>query len=448
MAYIEKPYENKDGSLTYRVRWRKGGGAAGKREGEKFHDPIAAKDFCDAVTRAGDEWPWGYVPGIGWDHEAYAALLKAQSDAPPPPEREAVTLEEFAKTWVMGRTKASETTRSRYGDKIRLHITPYFGAADISDEKAISEDTVNAWIIELLNGKGDKPAMARSSVFFLHSMLKSILKSAVRRKLRETNPCEETEVPRRSIGAMRDEMVFLTREQFHVLSSYLREDVVNMVSVAVNTGLRWGELSALQVRDVKGLPGPKPFLRISRAWAKLADGSFELGDPKTDESRRNVSLNPSTALILLEQMSGKKPNDFLFTSPSGKPWRYISFYKDRLRPAVFKAIRCEACRVAEGAPKDTRKIRNSLLVPCGCPGTLEVVPRGIHWTRHTHASWVIADGGQLTVLQRRLGHTTITMTSDRYGHLLPEVDDALVAALEAGWQRTLPAPEQQKALAA
>lgn len=290
--------------------------------------------------------------------------------------------------------------------------------------------------------------MARSSVFFLHSMLKSILKSAVRRKLRDTNPCEETEVPRKSVGAMRDEMVFLTREQFHVLCAYLREDVVNMLIVAVNTGLRWGELSALQVRDVKGLPGPKPFLRISRAWAKLADGSFELGDPKTDESRRNVSVTKSTALILVEQMSGKKPTDFLFTSPSGMPWRYTSFYKDRLRPAVFKAIRCESCRVAEGAPNNMRKICNALLLPCGCPGTLEVVPRGIHWTRHTHASWVIADGGQLTVLQRRLGHTTITMTSDRYGHLLPEVDDALVAALEAGWIRTLPAEDRQKALAA
>jgi len=447
MAYIEKPYENKDGSLTYRVRWRKGGGATGKREGEPFRDPVAAQDFCDAVTRAGDEWPWGYVPGIGWDHEAYAALLKAQSEAPPPPAREAITFEDFAKTWVMGRTKASETTRSRYRDKIRLHITPYFGAADISDEKAISEDTVNAWIIGLLNGSEDKRPMARSSVFFLHSMLKSILKSAVRRKLRDANPCEETEVPRKSMRAIQDEMVFLTREQFHVLSAYLREDVVAMVAVAVNTGLRWGELSALQVQDVKGLPG-KPFLRISRAWAKLADGTFELGDPKTDQSRRNVSLNPSTALILVEQMSGKKPGDFIFTSPSGKAWRYISFYKDRLRPAVYKAIRCESCRVAEGAPNDKRKIKNSLLVPCGCPGTLEVVPRGIHWTRHTHASWVIADGGQLTALQRRLGHTTITMTSDRYGHLLPEVDDALVAALEAGWQRTLPAPEKQKALAA
>jgi integrase len=44
-------------------------------------------------------------------------------------------------------------------------------------------------------------------------------------------------------------------------------------------------------------------------------------------------------------------------------------------------------------------------------------------------SWLIAQGVQLTAISRRLGHESITTTIDRYGHLLPEVDDGLVKAL-------------------
>jgi integrase len=443
MAYIEPPRENRDGTFTYRVRWRKGGKREGKREGEPFRDLVEAENFRDAVTRAGDDWPWGYVPGVGWDHETYAALLGAEE---PAPERESITFAAFAQDWANGRTKAAEATRNRYRDQIRLHIEPVFGSADISDEKAISEDTVNKWVISLLEGGDGRPALAPSYVHDLHAVLKAILKVAVRRKLRDTNPCEDTELPPHG-AAQEDEMVFLTREQFHVLAAHLNPDVRDMVIVAVNTGLRWGELSALQVRDVQGMPGPKPYLRIRRAWKKTGDGSFKLGPPKSKRSRRNVSVNQSVALILVGLIANKKPTDFLFKTPTGKVWRHSYFYNARWRPAVYKAIRCEGHRKDDGLPASLRGLRAVQLVPCGCPGTLEVVPT-IHSTRHSHAAWVIADGGHLTTLQRRLGHSSIKITSDRYGHLPPEIDDALVAALEVGWIRTLPAEEREKALAA
>lgn len=445
MASIEPPRENKDRTLSYRVRWRKGGRRDGKREGETFDDLTKAQDFCDAVTRAGDEWPWGYVPGIGWDHQAYAALLNVEAPQPAP---KAVTFAEFAEGWAAGRTKASEGTRAKYRDRIRLYIDPVFGAADISDEEAISEDAVNKWVINLLEGKNGLPLLAPNSVHSVHMILKSVLKVAVRRGLRATNPCEDTELPPLTIGAEEDEMAFLTREQFHVLAAQLRDDVRDMVTVAVNTGLRWGELSALQVQDVQGLLSGKPYLRVRRAWKRMPGNSYKLGPPKSKRSRRNVSVNKSIALILVGLIVDKKPTDYLFQTPRGKVWRHSYFSNARWRPAVYRAIRCEACRAKDNIKRiDHGDVRNEHLVPCGHPGMLEVVPR-IHDLRHTHASWVIADGAQLTALQRRLGHSSIQMTSDRYGHLLPEVDDALVAGLEAGWARTLPAASREKALAA
>ena len=54
----------------------------------------------------------------------------------------------------------------------------------------------------------------------------------------------------------------------------------------------------------------------------------------------------------------------------------------------------------------------------------------VHDLRHTHASWMIAQGTDLFVLQRRLGHESITTTTDTYSHLLP--DQQRAAAQAAG----------------
>ena len=62
---------------------------------------------------------------------------------------------------------------------------------------------------------------------------------------------------------------------------------------------------------------------------------------------------------------------------------------------------------------------------------------GLHCLRHFYASWCInrrADGGlelPLKLVQARLGHASIQMTADRYGHLFPTGDDgAELAAAE------------------
>jgi integrase len=447
MASIDPPYEKKDGTLTYRVRWRKGGRRDGKREGESFDDVGAAEDVRDAVTRAGDEWPWGYVPGIGWDHQAYAALLDAAAQ---PPRPEAVKFAKFAEDWAKGRTKAQENTRADYLVDIRVHMNPAFGDADIGDEEAISEDTVNKWVIGLLEGANGRKPLKPGTVRKMHTILFSILKAAVRRKLRNTNPCEDTELPETNTGAEQDEMVFLTREEFHVLTEFLAPDIRDMAIIAVNTGLRFGELTALQVRDVRNLLSPKPYLRIRRAWKRQPDNTWKLGPPKSKRSRRNVSVNKAIAYILAGLIANKGQTDFLFLTPRGAVWRHNYFYDARWRPSVYKAIRCEKHRAEDNIKRvHSGGVRNRHLVPCGCPGQLEQVPR-IHDLRHTHASWLIADGAGLTAVQRRLGHQNV-QTTERYSHLLPEVDDALVAALEAGWNRTLPKAsptKTEKALAA
>jgi integrase len=53
-----------------------------------------------------------------------------------------------------------------------------------------------------------------------------------------------------------------------------------------------------------------------------------------------------------------------------------------------------------------------------------------HDLRHTHVALLIAAGVPMKAIQDRHGHESITTTIDRYGHLLPSVDEQLVAVLE------------------
>jgi integrase len=70
------------------------------------------------------------------------------------------------------------------------------------------------------------------------------------------------------------------------------------------------------------------------------------------------------------------------------------------------------------------------IVWCRHDGTLSRIPR-VHDLRHTHVAWLIALNVPLLAISRRLGHKSIGITADRYGHLLPEVEDEMVAGLGA-----------------
>jgi integrase len=120
--------------------------------------------------------------------------------------------------------------------------------------------------------------------------------------------------------------------------------------------------------------------------------------------------------------------------------QHRTFWSDHWRPAVWRAGNCakhidEKCRCGTAHPERCKlhsvvvdgKRQGRAPEPCGCAGTLSVTPR-IHDTRHSHASWLLAAGVPIHVVQIRLGHESITTTVDTYSHLLP---DAQIAAAEA-----------------
>jgi integrase len=186
----------------------------------------------------------------------------------------------------------------------------------------------------------------------------------------------------------------------------------DLIEVAVGTGLRWGELTALQVRDLD-LDAPVPRLSVRRAWKRnkrKPDGTYVLptqppyylGTPKSKRSRRRITLAPTIVAILRRRIPDKAPTDLVFTAPRGGRLNHATWYEDRWQKAV---------RIARDRG-------------------LTVSPR-FHDLRHTHAAWLISANVPLPVIQQRLGHESIQITVDVYGGLLVQAHEVADAAIEA-----------------
>ncbi len=87
----------------------------------------------------------------------------------------------------------------------------------------------------------------------------------------------------------------------------------------------------------------------------------------------------------------------MFVSPEGGTLNHKNFYRRHFKPAI----------AAAGLPPQTR----------------------FHDLRHTCAALCIALGAHPKAIQERLGHSSITVTLDRYGHLFPKLDETLTARL-------------------
>lgn len=189
----------------------------------------------------------------------------------------------------------------------------------------------------------------------------------------------------------------LDRDKADRLLAAIDDHYRPMVEALLWTGVRWGDREALTIADYMRRGRP-PHLVIGKA-AKIGEGGRYAGPPKTKSSRRLVSLTSQAVAAVETAIGGRtKASELIFTAHSGAPVRNTDFRKG------FWYSACEEAELVGLRPHDLR---------------------------HTHASWCVAAGLDLLSVQRRLGHVSIQVTVDRYGHLRPDALQAAVDALEA-----------------
>jgi integrase len=171
-----------------------------------------------------------------------------------------------------------------------------------------------------------------------------------------------------------------------------------LLLTAIFTGLRASELRGLRWADVDL---DKRALHVRQR----ADRYGGIGNPKSAAGERTVPLTPIVANTLREWkfVYPKGKWDLVFPNGRGNVDTHTNIVTRGLWPTVIAAG-----VTVDGRPRYT----------------------GMHAFRHFFASWCInrrADGGlelPAKVVQERLGHSSITMTMDVYGHLFPRGDDA------------------------
>jgi integrase len=289
---------------------------------------------------------------------------------------------------------------TRYRAQLRDHLSDRLGDQPID---AVGLRDIAAWLHRM-----QEKGLAPKTIANLHGLLSASMKTAIRLGYRADNPCHGVRLPKGE--RVEDEMCLLSTAEVSLILAQMNERYRPLVRFLVGTGLRWGEATALRVEDVS-LAGTAPSVRVNKAWKRGAEGQTYVGPPKTRRSRRTVSL-PSALVEDLEPLvGGRRGDDFLFVNAEGGPILHGTFWVKHWTKAIERA-RNPVGPNGQADPAAPRLTKS---------------PR-IHDLRHTHASWLIAEGTDLFVVQRRLGHESITTTMDRYSHLLPEQQTSAAAA--------------------
>jgi integrase len=206
------------------------------------------------------------------------------------------------------------------------------------------------------------------------------------------NPVSAVKIARQS----EPEMLFLDAEEVEHLASAIREPYATLVYLLAYGGLRWGEAAALRRKRCDLL---RSRLEVAESLADVR-GHLHFGPTKTYRSRLVVVPGFLRDLLAehLARYVDDDPSALVFTSPQGQPLRNTNFRRQVWYRAVAEA----------GLPDGLR----------------------IHDLRHTCASLLISQGAHPKAIQTVLGHSSITVTMDRYGHLFPSDMEALAAALD------------------
>ena len=304
----------------------------------------------------------------------------------------------------------SPTTRAKYSDGIdRLAKLAVYNLP----VRRCTPATLTALIAAIQGGAGGSRPVALRTAVALTEALRMSLSWAAGRQLIPFNPLAGAQLPKTEKRVQR----VLTEED---VADLVRASEGNPFRVplllALYGGLRREEAAALRWQDVDF---KRRALTIRQAITRTSSGAEVLKEPKTAGSRRTVTM-PRFVMDELRLMP--KPCDRVCAAPSGQPYRLDSYPQ---------AVR----RLIEHI-NDARAAENQRLIAAGQRKKIKApMPLATyHDLRHTHAAMLIRMGVQPKVIQERLGHSSIKMTMDLYGYLMPGLQESVADALDADFQ--------------
>ena len=229
----------------------------------------------------------------------------------------------------------------------------------------------------------------------VHAVLRSALSAAERAEVVSRNVARLV----RTKGPQRDERTVLTPDQVTAFVEAVRGDGLEAYFLtALATGARSGELRALRWSDVDFDTGD---LRIERGLTRTPQTGWVIGPPKTARSRRTLWL-PEEVRKSLKRHRGRQWGAKMERRTD---WAAA---EEEFGPLVF--------RTRTGRPLSLQAVGRKLRKVLDRAGLPRV--RG-HDLRHGAATYLLSAGVPMSTVSRTLGHSTIAVTVDTYGHVLP-----------------------------
>jgi integrase len=329
-------------------------------------------------------------------------------------EKTAVTFEEYSKRWIREHAEVhcKPSTTASYKQLLRLYLTPKFGTSRIDE---ITRDRVK----EVLAGLVAAGKLSRNTLRLILCTIRVIFNHAIDDGIVVQNPAArlgrltKTDSPKFQASS-------LTRAEVERLLAAVLEicpDFHPLFLAALRAGLRRGELVALKWGDIQFGASEDDKNRYILVQRNYAEGRFTT--PKSRKSRR-VDLSKELRRTLLELrdkrlleafLNGRTSiaDDLVFPSKAGTVLDPANLIHYHFLPAVEKA--------------GLRRIR-------------------FHDLRHTFGSLLIQGGASLAYVKEQMGHSSIQVTVDTYGHLIAGADIAWIDSLDA---RITPQPAATQA---
>jgi integrase len=344
-------------------------------------------------------WQASYVDGAG---KRRAKLFDRKSDGEAwlvetshdlarglhTPAAASPTVSQAAAIWLKSRRdkKLEQMTLKYYEEHVDLHIIPFIGAKKLSE---LTAPAVTAFAARLLE-EGRSSEMVRRAI----RSLGGIFKEARRLGLVSHHPTGDLDLDLPDRDDPRP--VAPNKIELQAIIAGATGRWRPLVLVAIFCGLRASELRGLRWEDVN-------FEKREISIKQRADARNKMGKLKSKTAYRSIPMPPMVVNTLREWrlLCPKGELSLVFPSGAGNVESHSNLAQRGLEPILRKA---GIVVIEDGLDDD------------GKPVKIEKPKYSLHSLRHAAASLWIQNGTNAKRIQTLMGHSSITLTYDRYGH--------------------------------
>jgi integrase len=316
--------------------------------------------------------------------------IKVQRGEYTDPRDAKTPFEDWAEKYLEEKLRLRPRTKEKYESSLRTHLFPVFGEVAVG---RITRDDVQAWVIEL-HERGYEPETIRGH----YDLMAAIMRRSEEDRLITKSPCRSIELP----AVIAREKRYITEDEVERLVEAVEPRYKALAYTAAYLGLRWQEIAGLRRQALDIRPGRLASVRVVTTIER-ANGLYRAVEyGKSKAARRTLKMPEFLRDVLRWHLKMFKSDEWVFPGPEGGFLRYDNFRPRVWNPAVERA---------------------------------GLAPLTFHELRHTAAAFMINDGADPLQVKRRMGHEDIRTTFDTYGHLFPDREEDLVAALDARKRR-------------